>query len=233
MERKGKVFISFVGPIGAGKSVALKKIVPNLDGNWIIIEEHLDEVLPFLTQTYKSPENAKQYNLRTQLMFFNVRVRETRKAGRKIEEGLGRFVSERTVFDDIIFWNTQKRNGMLRDNDDEIYRAFWKYWVELLEIDNMIPDLFVYLRPSDEECWKRIQERSRECENTMKMDYTKIVNEEHDKVYLRSDGMVEIPGGRKIPVIIFRDERNYKDDETVAKNYAHKIMEKLREIKKE
>ena len=228
-KKKKKTFISFAGPIGAGKSIALEKIVPHLKGDWYKIPEPLEEVLPLLTEAYKSEENAKLYNLRTQLMFFNVRIKATRSAGRLLNNSR-QFISERTVFDDIIFWETQKRTGKLRDGDDKIYQEFWKHWVELLEIDGMIPDLFVYLRPDDEECWRRIQERNRPCEKVMKKSYTITLNEEHDKIYLQESGYVKIPGGRMIPVLVFNDGKNYRDNEEVAKEYATRIMQTLEKI---
>jgi deoxyadenosine/deoxycytidine kinase len=228
-QSKKKLF-AFAGPVGAGKTHALKDIVSKIKGTWIEIEEPLDDVLPLLAKAYESKESAIQYNLRVQLKFFNMRVRVTRAARKSISNGTQPFfAAERTVFDDIIFWNVQKRLGMIREGDDEIYRAFWSHWVELLELDDMIPDLIVYMRPDDDECWRRIQERSRECEKTLTRAYTDVVNEEHDKIYLREDGMIDIPGGKKIPVLIYKSNADFRgiSGAEEAQRLADAISEKL------
>lgn len=227
---KPKKFFAFAGPIGAGKSTALSDIVGNMPGSWIEIVEPLDDVLPFLAKAYESPEKAREYNLRVQMMFFNTRVDATRKARRNITNGTSpHFSSERTVFDDIIFMRVQERLGLLRDGDFDIYKRFWDHWVELLEIDDMIPDLIVYMRPDNDECWRRIQERGRECEKTLTREYTDIVNDEHDKIYLQESEEIEIPGGRAIPVLVYKSNADFRGDHGAeeAKKLATAIHERL------
>ena len=229
---KTKKFFAFAGPIGAGKSTALKDVVDKIPGNWIEIIEPLDDVLPLLAKAYESKESAKEYNLRLQLMFFNTRVKATRAARKTVSNGtLPHFSSERTVFDDIIFMRVQERLGLLRDGDFDIYKAFWDHWVELLDIDDMIPDLIVYMRPDDKECWNRIQKRARECEKTLTREYTDIVNEEHDKIYLQESGTIDIPGGRTIPILVYKSNADFRGDEGAeeARMLANKIHEKLSE----
>lgn len=225
-----KKFFAFAGPIGAGKSHALKDVVSKIKGSWIEIEEPLEDLKPLLAKAYESKESATQYNLRVQMKFFNMRVRVTREARRTISNGTPPlFASERTVFDDIIFWDTQKRLGMLRDGDDDIYRSFWSHWVELLELDDMIPDLIVYMRPTDDECWRRIKERDRECERTMTREYTDIVNEEHDKIYLSEGGVINIPGGKTIPVLVYKSNADFRgvNGAEEAQRLADAISERL------
>lgn len=229
---KPKKFFAFAGPIGAGKSSAMKDVVEKMPEDWIEIVEPLDEVLPLLTKAYESKDSAKEYNLRLQLMFFNMRVKTTRAARKSVSNGtFPNFSAERTVFDDIIFMRVQERLGLLREGDFKIYKAFWDHWVELLELDDMIPDLLVYMRPDDDECWKRIQERGRKCEETMTREYTDIVNEEHDKIYQKEDGFVTIPGGRTIPVLIYKSNADFRGEVGAdeAKKLADAIYQKLKE----
>ncbi len=229
-----KRFVALAGPIGAGKSTALKDVMGKLSqgGEWIVIPEPLDDkIIHLLGEAHKSKENAIECGLKLQMMFFNLRVRVTREARKRCNTNKTPplFSAERTVFDDIIFMRSLERQGLLKPGDFDLYMSFWDHWVELLDMDDMIPDLIVYMRPDDEECWRRIQERGRACEKNMTREYTTILNEEHDKVYLREDGTIDIPGGRKIPVLVYKSNADFRG-EAEARELAALIDSKLNSI---
>lgn len=223
-QNQGKI-VSIGGPIGAGKSTLLSKLANSLNGEWVKIDEPLDQFNHYLALTYKDEEHAKRHNLSCQMKIFITRVKHSRKVGK--ENPTKNKIQERFLGDDIIFWKTQVALGNVNPLDDETYMTANPVWQELLEIDDMVPDLIVYIRPDDDECWRRIQERSRNEETSMKKEYTLELNRQHDKVYKTDDGKFELPDGKKIPIVYYESNANFRDDDKEAKRLAGMIQRAL------
>lgn len=223
-QKRGKK-VSIGGPIGAGKSTLLAKLMNLLDGDWIKIDEPLDEFKHYLALTYKDEEHAKRHNLSCQMKIFVTRVKHSRKVGK--ENPSKNKIQERFLGDDIIFWKTQVALGNVNPLDDETYMTANPVWQELLEIDDMVPDLIVYIRPDDDECWRRIQERHRSEESSMTKEYTLELNRQHDKVYKTDDGKFKLPDGNKIPIVYYESNSNFRDDNEEAARLAGMIQRAL------
>jgi len=45
-----------------------------------------------------------------------------------------------------------------------------------------VPDVYIYLRTTPEMCFERIQQRSRDCENGVSLDYIRIIHVEYERL---------------------------------------------------
>lgn len=241
LSKNKRFVISISGPIGAGKSTLLTKVKHFLNGGeWVTINEPLDDVVDLLGKAYRDPV---KYNLHLQIKFFSKRLDATKRISEENKDKT-LFVSERTIYDDILFWNVQKRRDALDEFDDDIYRDLWKHWATLLKTYNMLPNLFVYLRPDNDECLRRVAERNRGIEqgavdetisvkdstgNFHQMTYNDLVIDEHDRRYLGND-YVSLPTGEKVKVLVLKTNSNFRDDPEEAKKIASHINQAVNEV---
>lgn len=223
------VKISIGGPIGAGKSTLLRKIVSELSGEWVKIEEPTEKFKHYLELTYKNDETAKRHNLSCQIKIFCERTKRTREVGKNNPNK--NKIQERFLGDDIIFWKTQVALGNVNELDDETYMGINTLWQELLDLDDMVPDLLIYLRPDDEECWSRIKERGRIEESKMTMRYTQELNKQHDLVYKTEDGLFLLPNGKKIPIVYYESNANFRDDRIEIGKLISLVEESIDKLK--
>lgn len=187
-------WISVEGIIGAGKSTLINKY-RGKDDNIIIVDEPVQEWIDsgILDQMYKNPQI---YNFPAQCHFFHTRI----KAFRQSYQPNKTILSDRSVYTDAIFWNTQIALGRVDPNLHAIYMDMWKEWQNLLPI---VPTQFVYLRPSLEICMQQVKQRNREEENNVVDEaYQKELLKQHDAVFLDPLGVLMPDGKTRIPVKI-------------------------------
>ncbi|HLG04155.1 MAG TPA: deoxynucleoside kinase, partial [Bacteroidia bacterium] len=97
-------------------------------------------------------------------------VQEIRKSGKNV-------IQDRTIFEDAhIFAPNLHAMGLMTSRDfDNYFKLF-----QLMESLIAPPDLIIYLRASVPTLVKNIQNRGREYENAIRIDYLKRLNERYE-----------------------------------------------------
>ena len=159
--------IAVSGNIGAGKTT-LTELLAKYYG-WETRYEDIEKN-PYLESFY---EDMQRWAFNLQIYFLNTRFRqivEIRKSGKDV-------IQDRTIYEDAyIFAPNLHEMGLMNTRDFDNYRSLFELMSSLIEP----PDLLIYLRASVPSLVKRIQERGREYENSIRLDYLKKLNERYE-----------------------------------------------------
>ncbi|TQD39812.1 deoxynucleoside kinase [Haloflavibacter putidus] len=159
--------VAIAGNIGAGKTTLTKLLAKHY--NW---EPQYEDVLenPYLEDFYNSME---RWSFNLQIYFLNSRFRqilEIRESGKDI-------IQDRTIYEDAhIFAPNLHAMGLMTNRDYENYAALF----ELMESVTQSPDLLIYLRSSVPNLVSQIQQRGRDYENSISIDYLNRLNERYE-----------------------------------------------------
>ena len=161
-ENKSK-YIAVAGNIGAGKSSLTGLLSKHF--NWEAFYESVDDN-PYLADFY---EDMLRWSFNLQIYFLSSRFRHQK-------EMLGREVSliqDRTIYEDVeIFAKNLHEMNLMSDRDFENYEALFREMSHYLRP----PDLLIYLRAQVPTLVKQIQQRGRDYENTIRIDYLERLN---------------------------------------------------------
>ncbi len=159
--------IAVAGNIGSGKTTLTGLLAKHY--SW---EPHYEDVddNPYLNDFY---EDMQRWSFNLQIYFLNSRfsqILDIRKSGKTI-------IQDRTIYEDAyIFAPNLHSMGLMSTRDFENYYTLFNLMVSLIEP----PDLLVYLRASVPTLVNQIQQRGREYENTIRLDYLKRLNERYE-----------------------------------------------------
>jgi deoxyadenosine/deoxycytidine kinase len=159
--------IAVAGNIGAGKTTLAGLLSKHY--GWEAHFEDVDEN-PYLNDFY---EDMKRWSFALQIHFLNSRfnqVQALRLSGKKI-------IQDRTIYEDAhIFAPSLHEMDLMLDRDFENYTALFNIMSGLIQP----PDLLIYLRASIPTLVKHIQNRGRDYEETIRLDYLKRLNERYE-----------------------------------------------------
>ncbi|MCF8231172.1 MAG: deoxynucleoside kinase [Bacteroidales bacterium] len=159
--------IAVAGNIGAGKTT-LTELLAKYYG-WETRYEDIEKN-PYLESFY---EDMQRWAFNLQIYFLNSRFRqivEIRNSGKDV-------IQDRTIYEDAyIFAPNLHEMSLMSTRDFDNYRSLFELMSSLIEP----PDLLIYLRASVPSLVKRIQERGREYENSIRIDYLKKLNERYE-----------------------------------------------------
>lgn len=159
--------IAVAGNIGAGKTT-LSELLAKYYG-WEARFEDIDKN-PYLESFY---QDMQRWAFNLQIYFLNSRFRqivEIRKSGKDV-------IQDRTIYEDAyIFAPNLHEMSLMTTRDFDNYRSLFELMSSLIQP----PDLLIYLRSSVPNLVKRIQERGREYENSIRLDYLKKLNERYE-----------------------------------------------------
>lgn len=159
--------IAIAGNIGAGKTTLTSLLAQHFQ--W---KPEYEEVLenPYLEDFYN---NMARWSFNLQVYFLNSRFRQLKE----IQNNKVSVVQDRTIYEDAyIFAPNLHAMGLMTNRDYENYRALF----DLMESMTARPDLIIYLRSSVPNLVKQIQERGREYENRISIDYLNKLNERYE-----------------------------------------------------
>jgi len=183
--------VAIAGNIGAGKTTLTGLLAKHF--KW---EPQYEDVLenPYLEDFY---ERMERWSFNLQVYFLNSRFRqilEIRESGKDI-------IQDRTIYEDAhIFAPNLYAMGLMANRDFENYSSLF----DLMESVTKPPDLLIYLRSTVPNLVKQIQNRGREYENSISIDYLNKLNERYE---------AWIKGYKKGKLLIFDvDELNFVDD---------------------
>ncbi|RUT78382.1 deoxynucleoside kinase [Ancylomarina longa] len=159
--------IAVAGNIGAGKTTLAGLLAKHY--GWEAHFEDVDEN-PYLNDFY---EDMKRWSFALQIHFLNSRFNQVlalRKSGKNI-------IQDRTIYEDAyIFAPNLESMSLMPKRDFDNYFSLFNIMSPLIQP----PDLLIYLRASIPTLVKHIQERGRDYEETIRLDYLKRLNERYE-----------------------------------------------------
>lgn len=159
--------IAIAGNIGSGKTTLTRLLSKHF--GW---EAHYEDVdtNPYLNSFY---EDMQRWSFNLQVYFLNSRFRQIiqiRQSGKTI-------VQDRTIYEDAyIFAPNLHSMNLMSSRDFENYSSLF----ELMSSFIQPPDLLIYLRSSVPNLVNQIQKRGREYEESIRLDYLKLLNERYE-----------------------------------------------------
>ncbi|WP_038246886.1 deoxynucleoside kinase [Ghiorsea bivora] len=159
--------IAIEGGIGVGKTTLAQGLANKLNASLLL--EDIDDN-PFLELFYQDPE---RHGLSVQLSFLFSRLKQWQSlAQQNLFQSM--MISDYIFAKDRLFAMTN-----LSDEEFTLYNQV----AQAVTIDLPKPDLVVYLQSSPEVALKRIQQRNRNMEKGVNLDYLKQVTETFDKFF--------------------------------------------------
>jgi len=159
--------IAVAGNIGAGKTTLAGLLSKHY--GWEAHFEDVDEN-PYLNDFY---EDMQRWSFALQIHFLNSRFNQVlalRQSGKEI-------IQDRTIYEDAhIFAPNLQAMNLMPERDFKNYLALFEVMSGLVQA----PDLLIYLRASIPTLVGHIQERGRDYEETIRLDYLKRLNERYE-----------------------------------------------------
>ncbi|HNW52156.1 MAG TPA: deoxynucleoside kinase [Prolixibacteraceae bacterium] len=159
--------IAVAGNIGAGKTTLTTLLAKHY--NWNPNYETVDDN-PYLDDFYN---DMQRWSFNLQIYFLNTRFKQIvdiRKSGDTV-------IQDRTIYEDAeIFAPNLHDMGLMSTRDFENYRSLFYLMTEVIQP----PDLLIYLRASVPTLVNQIQIRGRAYEESIRLDYLKMLNERYE-----------------------------------------------------
>lgn len=159
--------IAIAGNIGAGKTTLTTLLSKHY--GWIPNYETVDDN-PYLNDFYN---DMQRWSFNLQIFFLNSRFNQVVD----IQKSDKTVIQDRTIYEDAeIFAPNLHDMSLMSTRDFENYRSLFKLMVELIKP----PDLLIYLRASVPTLVNQIQQRGRDYEESIRLDYLKMLNERYE-----------------------------------------------------
>ncbi len=159
--------LAIAGNIGSGKTTLTELLAKNF--GW---EPHYEtvETNPYLTDFY---DDMQRWSFNLQIYFLNSRFRQMvdiRNSGKAV-------IQDRTIYEDAyIFAPNLHEMGLMTTRDFGNYKELF----DLMNSFIQAPDLLIYLRAKVPTLVNQIQNRGREYENSIRLDYLKSLNDRYE-----------------------------------------------------
>lgn len=197
--------IAVAGNIGSGKTTLTQLLAKHY--KWEAQFEDVEDN-PYLNDFYK---NMKGWSFNLQIYFLNSRlsqILDIRKSGKTV-------IQDRTIYEDAyIFAPNLREMDLMSTRDFENYFSLFSLMSSLIQP----PDLILYLRASVPSLVRRIQNRDREYENTIRLDYLQRLN-------MRYETWIKSYEGRTL--VVDTDEFNFIDNPEDLGKIINKIDAEL------
>lgn len=162
-EQKKHKYIAIAGNIGAGKSSLTGLLAQHF--GWQAFYESVDDN-PYLADFY---EDMLRWSFNLQIYFLSSRFRHQKDMLQK-EISL---IQDRTIYEDVeIFAKNLHQMSLMSDRDFNNYESLFHEMSYYLRP----PDLLIYLRAQVPTLVRQIQQRGREYENSIRIDYLERLN---------------------------------------------------------
>lgn len=159
--------IAIAGNIGSGKTTLTNLLSKHY--NW---DTHFEDVErnPYLNDFY---EDMQRWSFNLQIYYLNSRFTQVQD----IKQSEKTVIQDRTIYEDAyIFAPNLHSMGLMTTRDFENYFSLFN----LMESFISAPDLLIYLRASVPTLVNQIQQRGREYEESIRLDYLKRLNERYE-----------------------------------------------------
>lgn len=186
MDQKNKSkYIAVAGNIGAGKSSLTGLLAKHY--NWEAFYESVDDN-PYLQDFY---EDMRRWSFNLQIYFLSSRFRHQKEM---LNDDVN-LIQDRTIYEDVeIFAKNLHQMNLMSDRDFVNYEALFNEMSYYLRP----PDLLIYLRAQVPTLVRQIQQRGRDYENTIRIEYLERLNNlyedwigryPHDKLIIDTDDL--------------------------------------------
>lgn len=159
--------VAVAGNIGSGKTTLTGLLGKHY--KWECHYEDVDEN-PYLLDFYR---DMQRWSFNLQIYFLNSRFNQVVE----IRENKRNVIQDRTIYEDaFIFAPNLHSMGLMTTRDFENYFSLFNSMEKFIEA----PDLLIYLRASVPALVNNIQQRGREYEEAIRLDYLKRLNERYE-----------------------------------------------------
>lgn len=159
--------IAVAGNIGSGKTTLTNLLADHY--KWDPHFESIDDN-PYLNDFYN---DMQRWSFNLQIYYLNSRFTQIQE----IKESTNNVIQDRTIYEDaFIFAPNLHSMGLMTSRDFENYFSLFN----LLESFISAPDLLIYLRASVPKLVNQIQQRGRDYEESIRLDYLKRLNERYE-----------------------------------------------------
>ena len=185
------IILEWDGIIGAGKTfcvnAAKQLIEERTNMKVVIIEEPVsDWVNSGNLSRYYDDQNRWAYEFQT--VAFVGRIRKCIEAYRKYGDNVDIYIMERSCISDRLFMSMLFENGTIDSLTMNNYEEWYALWTKLMPFR---PNAILYVRTPISICMKRIEERGRESEKNITVEYQTSLQDKHDEVFMKG---LEIDG---------------------------------------
>ncbi len=159
--------VAIAGNIGAGKTTLTEQLAKHF--GWDVHYESTDDN-PYLSDFYN---DMQRWSFNLQIFFLNSRYQQVLK----ILNGDRTVVQDRTIYEDAyIFAPNLHDMGLMSSRDFQNYFQLFRTMSSQIRP----PDLLIYLRASIPTLVAHIQDRGRDYEGNMSLDYLKRLNQRYE-----------------------------------------------------
>ena len=198
--------IAVAGNIGSGKTT-LANMLSKHYGWEIQLEDNDDN--PYISDFY---EDMQRWSFNLQVYFLNVRYKNIKK----IRENGKPVIQDRTIYEDAnIFAPNLHAMGLMSTRDFENYTSLFTSLNDMIQP----PDLLIYLRGTIPTLVKQIQQRGRDYEDSIRLDYLKRLNERYE-AWISTYNLGKL-------VVLNIDELDFENDPNDANFVINKIEAEL------
>ena len=178
LERRGEMHIAIAGNIGRGKSTLTKLLAKHY--GWEPRFEAVEDN-PYLEDYYR---DIHRWSFNLEVYFLKERFRDLIA----ISQTDHTIIQDRTIFEGVyVFMENNKAMGNLSERDYETYMELFDQMISMVRL----PDLMIYLRASVPHLVNNIQQRGRDYEQTIQLEYLQNLNERYDDfIYNKYQGRV-------------------------------------------
>lgn len=178
LERRGEMHIAIAGNIGSGKSTLTRLLAKHY--GWEPRFEAVEDN-PYLEDYYR---DIHRWSFNLEVYFLKERFRDLIA----ISQTDHTIIQDRTIFEGVyVFMENNKAMGNLLERDYETYMELFDQMISMVRL----PDLMIYLRASVPHLVNNIQQRGRDYEQTIQLEYLQNLNERYDDfIYNKYQGSV-------------------------------------------
>ncbi len=205
-ESRAKKHVAISGNIGAGKTALTEVLGEYYD--WHTVYEQVDEN-PYLTDFYN---DMRRWSFNLQVFFLSKRFEQLQR----IEEAETSVVQDRSIYEDAhIFARNLYEMGHMSARDYDNYTDLFAIMTSYLHS----PSLLIYLRASVPTLVDQIQNRGRDFESTIRIEYLERLQGHYEEWIENYD--------RGPKLIIDVDELDFVDDPDDRRVVLNQIESRL------
>lgn len=199
--------VTIGGNIGSGKSTVLNsltniaKIAPEITNTWDVVPEPIDKWGEWLTLFYQEMSRYA-FGFQMKVLLEYIFVQNITK----------NVITERSPMDSVFVFAKLLHKQKLLNSEE--YQLLKDYNSKV----GWTPHIYIYIRTDPTVCLSRIQERHRDCESEIKIEYLRDLHDAYEHLI---ESLAEVP----TPIKVYVVDGNMSMDET-----ANEVLRIIAEV---